>query len=75
MAEILVRFAQWEHNREGEAVMHGEIVRLLFRCRCWVEFRYSPSGKIVHPIMDTGARRNHKVVRSLLAQSNRNGVV
>jgi hypothetical protein len=56
VAETLVRFAQWEHNKEGEAVTHGEIVRLLFRGRCWVEFRTSPSGMVVHPVMDTGAR-------------------
>jgi len=57
VAETLIRFVQWEHNKEGETVTHGEIVRLLFRSRCWVEFSSLPSGKVVHSIMDTGARR------------------
>ncbi|HAG08292.1 MAG TPA: hypothetical protein DCK87_01810 [Desulfotomaculum sp.] len=38
-------------------VTHGEIIRLLFRCRCWVEFRSSPAGVVVHLVMDAVAKR------------------
>jgi hypothetical protein len=75
VAETLVRFAQWEHNKEGEAVTHGEIVRLLFRGRCWVEFRSSPSGRVVHPVMDTGARRFQRLCEAYWPDRAEMGVV
>jgi len=57
VAETLIRFAQWENNKEGDVVRHGEIVRLFFRWRCWVKFCSSSAGVVVHPVMDAAAKR------------------
>jgi len=72
-AETLIRFAKDGSAIRREMVTNEVIVRQLFRNRCClpvcvrlpervrsqtgVEFRSSPSGKIIHPMMDKGVRR------------------